>query len=156
MKPRSRIRHKGRKISGTFTALPHVVQDSENWRRCSSTAIKLLLDIARLYRSNNNGDLAPATLKSKPASEARTNALRELCHYGLLRLTRQGGLGFPSLYALTWHPIDFCGGKLDCDATTVAPGDWAELKPPYQRRKKPRASSKIEAIRFENRTFRHH
>lgn len=156
MKPHNRQRQKGRKISGTFTALPHTIQDSANWQQCSGTAIKLLLDLARLYRGDNNGDLAPATLKSKPASEALTSALRELCHYGLLRLTRQGGLGFPSLYALTWHPIDHCGGKLDCGATTLAPGDWAVPKSRYERPKKQRASSKIEVTRFENRIYRHH
>jgi hypothetical protein len=52
--------------------------------------------------------------------------LKELVHFGLIEMTRQGGLNRCSLYALTWRPIDDCKGKLDCAATKNASGKWKE------------------------------
>lgn len=143
MKPRDRRRHKGRREGGTFTAIPHAVQDSENWRQCSGTAIKMLCDLARQYRGKNNGDLCAAlsvlSAYGWTSPETVMFALRELRHYGFIVLTRQGGLHGASLYALTWHAIDECGGKLGCvKPGNVAPGGWKELKPPFQRPPKKR------------------
>ena len=137
MKPRSRRKHKGRSESGTFTMIPHAVQDSANWRQCSATAIKMLCDLARQYNGRNNGDLCAALSILRRYGwrhpETVLWALRELRHYGLLVLTRQGGLLAPSLFAVTWHAIDDCGGKLDCAATTVAPGQWKEPRERFKR-----------------------
>lgn len=145
MRPRSRQKHKGRTESGSFTRLPHALQDSANWQQCSATGIKLLLDIARQYKGRNNGDLCAALSVLRPrgwrSSDTVGTALRELRHYGLLLLTRQGGLHRPSLYALTWHPIDDCGGKLDVAATNVAPGDWKEARQPFVRPSKKREAT---------------
>lgn len=129
MKPRGRQKHKGRRESGTFLSFPHAVMDSDNWRSCSATAIKLLCDLARQYNGRNNGDLCAALTVLRPrgwkSSETLMNAHRELEHYGLITLTRQGGLYFgPNLYALTWQSIDECEGKLHVSATKVAPGTW--------------------------------
>lgn len=139
MPPRSRAKHKGRSEGG-FSAIPHVVQDSANWKKCGGTAIKLLCDLVRQYNGRNNGDLCPALLKQKgwKAPETLHWAQRELRHYGLIDLTRQGGLNRASLYALTWHPIDDCGGKLDCAATRIAPGTWREERERFKRPKKKR------------------
>ena len=140
MRPEPRYRHKGRKDSGSFLLLPHAVMDSSGWRQCNGTAIKLLLDMARKFNGRNNGDLcAAASVLPGLAPETRTRALRELRHYGLLLLTRQGGLHGPSLFALTWHPIHDCGGKLDATPTTKPPGDWKGEKPPFRpaRKKSP-------------------
>lgn len=137
MKPRDRRRHKGRSEGGTFSKIPHAVQDSPNWHRCRATAIKLLLALVRQYNGRNNGDLcASASVLQRHGlnrSGANPVAARELRHYGLIVLTRQGGLHGPSLYALSWHAIDNCGGKLDCTPTYVAPGDWRTLREPFKR-----------------------
>ena len=131
-KPRSRSKHKGRSESGSFTAIPHAVQDSANWRACSGTAIKLLCELARQYNGHNNGDLGAAItvlkLRGWKSSDTLNNALHELRHYGLIELTRQGGLNMPSLYAVTWHAIDDCKGKLDCAGTRKPSGDWKEQR----------------------------
>lgn len=131
-----RTRFKGRS-GGTFTAIPHAVQDSENWRKCSHPAIRLLLDLARQFKGHNNGDLCAAMKTLAPmgwtSSDTVTVALKELRHYGLITLTRQGGLHRASLYAITWHPIDPCDGKLDVMPTSVAPGDWKISKPTFRR-----------------------
>lgn len=146
-RPRSRLKTKGRREGGSFVLFPHAVMDSPNWRRCSATAIKLLCDLARQYNGRNNGDLTAALSTLRPrgwsSPETLTNAYRELLHYGLILLTRQGGMHACSLYALTWQPIDECGGKLDCNATSVPPGDWKQpvterfRRPPKKRRSAP-------------------
>ena len=139
MKPRDRRRHKGRREGGTFTAIPQAVQDSDNWRQCSATAVKMLCDLTRQYTGRNNGDLCGALTTLRPYGwkhdETIGNALRELRHYGFILLTRQGGLGIgPNLYALAWRAIDECGGKLqEVTPGQVAPGGWKEPKPPYRR-----------------------
>lgn len=138
MKPRSRQKHKGRKETGTFTRLPHAVQDSPNWALASGTAIKLLLDIARQYNGHNNGNLCASisVLRSRDwkSPAVLTWAKRELLHYGFIAETKIGGLGIgPSLYAVTWHPIDDCKGKHHCASTTVASGEWKEPKPQFSR-----------------------
>lgn len=142
MKGRSRLRSKGRREGGSFTAIPHAVQDSPNWRQCSGTGIKLLCDLARQYNGRNNGDLCGALSVLKHcgwnSGDTVGHALRELRHYGLLALTRQGGLHGPSLYALTWNPIDDCGGKLERPSTVTPPGDWKQPREPYRRPPKKR------------------
>ena len=128
MKPRDRGKHKGRRETGTYTGIPHAVQDCANWAACSGTAIKMLCDVARQYNGKNNGDLCGALSVLQrygwKSDDTVFWALRELRYYGLIVLTRQGGLHAPSLYAVTWHAIDACGGKLDCAETTTPPGDW--------------------------------
>jgi hypothetical protein len=130
---RNRWRSKGRRESGTFFALPHDVMDSENYKRLSAHAQKLLLDIGRQYNGSNNGDLCCSwsVMKARGwhSKDTLDRARRDLLHHGVIMLTRQGGRGFPSLYALTWQPIDECKGKLEVNATQVAPGDWKEPKP---------------------------
>lgn len=137
MKPRSRQKHKGRREGGTFAALPHVVLDSANWRNCSAPAIKLLCELARQFNGHNNGDLCAtlSLLKTRgwKSSDTISWALKELRHYGLIALTRQGGLLGPSLFALTWIAIDECGGKLEVPVTKVAPGDWKQVRCRYKR-----------------------
>jgi hypothetical protein len=132
------MRHKGRREGGTFTALPHALQDCPNWRQCSATAIKLLCDLARQYNGRNNGDLCASMTTLRPYGWTRSGtvllALAELRHYGFLLLTRQGGLHQCSLFALSWNPIHDCGGKLECPPTTTPSGDW---KQPRERFKRP-------------------
>lgn len=129
-KPRSRRKHKGRKEFGGFSAIPHAVQDSANWCNASPNAIKLLIAIARAYNGKNNGDLCAAfSLMKKRGWSSQTTldwGLKELQHYGLIQKTRQGDLTKkPSLYALTWLPIDDIGQKLElCSHSPVASGLW--------------------------------
>lgn len=136
---KSRQRIKGRKESGRFVAIPHAVMVCENWHRCSGTGIKLLLALAKQFNGNNNGDLCAA--RSVLGSEGWTSAgvlndgLRELEHYGLIEKTRQGGMHRASLYALTWKPIDYCGGKLDGPATKVPSGAYRVTRPKFRKSK---------------------
>ena len=153
MKSRDRRKHKGRSEGGRFSLIPYAVQDSPNWHRCGGTAIKLLLALTRQYNGGNNGDLcASASVLEHfglKRSGANPLALCELRHYGLIVLSRQGGLHAPNLYALSWHAIDDCGGKLDCSATHVAPSDWRTPREAFRRPpKKQNASTESVAHRY--------
>lgn len=89
-------------------------------------ALKLLIDLGAQYNGYNNGDLCAAmsVLRHRAwnsNSQIRA-ALNELQERNLIMETKRGGLGIgPNLYALTWRPIDECGGKLDVQPTNNPP-----------------------------------
>lgn len=127
----TRQKHKGRRESGNFAALPHVVIDSTDFRGLSGSALKVLIGLLRQYRGSNNGDLSASFTHAKDwgigSKTTLANALDELQTANLITRTREGRFikpgGCCALYAVTWRPIDECGGKLEVSAT---------LKPPRQ------------------------
>lgn len=133
----------GRKES--FALIPGQVIHSVNWSRASKPCRALVTDIAVQYSGFNNGDLTASISVLRPlgwtSSDTLRALLREAEHYGLLVLTRQGGLLIgASLYALGWKPINACNdrktgtSKLD-DPTMVGvtPRRWQVPQPKYQR-----------------------
>jgi len=125
---RSRAKHKGRIESGSFFAWPRAVAESDAYRSASAPAVKMLNDLCFQFRGNNNGDMTAAWRVMKTlgwkSRDTLNKALRELLELGLIEKTRQGWKHRCSLYALTWLPIDECGGKLDVPATRVPSGLW--------------------------------
>jgi hypothetical protein len=134
---RSRQKMTGRREAGQYTGLPHAVQDSANFRMLSGSAEKVLLAIARQYNGHNNGDLCATyqfmRQRGIRSPDTLSSAIRELRHYGLVELTRQGGRHAPSLYALTWRAVDECKGKLEVAATKVASSFWRQEREPFVR-----------------------
>ena len=122
------LRSKGRKESGSFLAIPHAVLRSPNFIALSSSGVKLLIDLATEYKGTNNGDLCATWSMMKKrgwkSQDTLNRALRELISRGMIVKTRQGGLNYASLYALSWRRIDECGGKLDISSTIAPPGNW--------------------------------
>ena len=120
----------------SFVGIPHECANHSNFKRLSAHAVKLLLDIAVQYRGNNNGDLTIAfslmKLREWKSEETLNKAKRELLHYGWIVLTRQGGKNLPSLYAVTWNPINECKGKLDVKETRKSLGHWKEVKQKFR------------------------
>ena len=127
---RTRRKIMGRADSGGYLMLPHAVLASPNYRTLSAHAVKLLCDLGSQFKGGNNGDLcATWSLMHARGWKSRDTlgkALAELLHYGMIQQTRQGGLHQCSLYALTWHMIDECKGKLDCAPTRVPSGKWRQ------------------------------
>jgi len=125
---RTRHKLKGRVDGGGFLMLPHAVMDSPRYAGLSGSAVKLLADLGRQYRGHNNGDLSAAWKIMQPrgwkSRDTLSRALAELLAAGMIEKTRQGGLHLCSLFALTWHAIDECSGKLDVPPTRVASGLW--------------------------------
>ncbi|MGN6479887.1 hypothetical protein [Luteibacter sp.] len=143
---KKRWKEKGRSgYEGPFARIPHDLQDSENWAQCGGTAIKLLCALVRQFNGRNNGDLCASikVLSTRGWRSADTLhwSLKELEHFGFIELTRQGGRNLPNLYALTWRPIDECGGKLDRSPTSKASDVWKLPKAAFKRPQKNTSSS---------------
>lgn len=108
-------------------AIPQTVYDSADFIGLSGSALRLLIDIYTQYNGKNNGDLTAAMSVLKERGWTSRNglnkSLQELLDARLLVRTREGQ--FPklcALYAVTWHNIDECQGKLlnvDPTATPV-------------------------------------
>lgn len=111
-------------------SIPHFVLESPQWGRMDAFALKLLWELARQYRGNNNGDLSATavTLKDRSATwsskDTLPKKLRYLEDHGWIVKTRQGGRHACSLYAVTWWPVDHCEGKHHHPAETKASHAW--------------------------------
>lgn len=124
---RTLAKSKGRTASGTFAALPHVMMDCEDFRTLSGGALKVLLGLLRQYRGGNNGDLSASFTQAEGwgigSKSTLTKALEELQQCSLIIKTREGRFTRPggccALFALSWRPIDECGGKLEVTPTAT-------------------------------------
>ncbi|MGK0489014.1 MAG: hypothetical protein ACJAXB_002205 [Candidatus Endobugula sp.] len=127
--PNSYAKAKGRNEKGRFVALPHHCLNHENYIRMNDKAKTLIVNVALQYNGSNNGDLCIAfSMMKKQGWKSKQTlylAINELLHYGWLVRTRIGGLNkMPNLYAITFHSIDECKGKLDIKATKTPLGTW--------------------------------
>lgn len=108
-------------IAGRWTALPHVVIHSKEYRGLGFAARALLFDIAAQYNATNNGKLVCCMKYLKPlgwtSNDTITRALRELLFSGLLIQTRQGmkpPCSQAAWFAIGWFGLDVRTG-LDID-----------------------------------------
>lgn len=133
---KNNVTHKGRRVSGGFLMVPHEVLRSPAYVSLSPSAVKLLVDIAGQFTGKNNGDLTACMATMKPKGWRSTSTLQrakdELLRAGMIETTRQGGMNLgPTLYAVTWKPIDPCEDKRgnrrhDATPTKVASGLWRD------------------------------
>jgi hypothetical protein len=113
-----------------YLALPKALMEHPDFRELSTRATKVLMRLCSQYNGKNNGDLA-ATVKMMEswggmAKGTLAAALTELRERNLIIKSRTHYKGRdgarPTLYAITWVPIDPCTGKgLDIDDTDKAP-----------------------------------
>lgn len=133
-------------IKGGFSGIPRVVMDHPDYLNLSGNAVKLLNELARQYRGNNNGDLTLAYsllknrgFRSKGTIERNRD---ELIQARLVTKTREGRFANPrgvcALYALTWHPIDECNNKLDVNPTIRPPRQFSVENISLENNKNPR------------------
>lgn len=101
------------KIQGRFTALPHNVIFSVEFRKLTHAAKSLLFDIAAQYNGRNNGRLVACSKYLKPlgwnSNDTVNRGLTQLENGGFLFMTRQGmgpPMSQPSWYALGWLGLD--------------------------------------------------
>ena len=135
-KRKSRPNATGRSETVRFLRLPRPVYDSDNFRKLSASAVKLLIDMAIQYNGGNNGDLQaslnPMRQRGWRSSSTLNRARQELVYYGFIELTRQGGLGCCSLYAITWEGIDHCNGKIQVPSTKVGSRLFEQSQPKFR------------------------
>ena len=136
---------KGKRDGGAFIAIPLSVLNGGAYLLASAHARMLLFDLAVQYRGNNNGDLSAAWSQMHArgwrSKETLTKAKRELQELGLIVETRMGARpNKASLYAVTWHALDDCGGKLEITAHSFQRGAY-KLRDPL-----PMPSRKVHAL----------
>lgn len=135
--------------SPPFSRFFHLVHDSESYARLPPRAVKLLLDVLRFYNGRNNGDIAITRKLMLPlgwrSKDQLHKATIELEHYGFLKKSRQGGRHLCSLFALTFLPVDECGGKHDLTPSKTATDEWKVKQPnkPHFQKTLPRATGNI-------------
>ena len=133
---RQRPNAKGRSHTVPFMRLPRPVYNSDNFKKLSASALKLLVDITVQYNGGNNGDLHaslnPMRSRGWKSSSTLNRARQELVYYGFIELTRQGGLGCCSLYAITWEGIDDCNGKIRVPTTKVGSRLFEQSRPRFK------------------------
>jgi hypothetical protein len=83
------------------------------------------------FNGQNNGDLCAAAGVMKKlgwnSKRQLMEARKELEHYGLIRVTRQGGrTKTPTLYAVTFINIHYCKGKHHHSTTETPTLDWRQ------------------------------
>lgn len=107
---------------GRFTALPHNVIHSKEYRSLGYSARALLFDIAAQYIGTNNGMLVACEKYLKPlgwnSNGTISKAIKDLVASGLLVQTRQGmrpPYSQAAWFALGWFSLDVMSG-LDIDA----------------------------------------
>jgi hypothetical protein len=122
-----------RRERGGFVPLPFAVIRSQSFASLSAQAVKLLCDLLAQYRGDNNGDLCASwTLMARRGWKSRDTlrkAVLELLAQGWLVVSRRGGRHQATLYAVTFYAIDYCGGRLDIQATGAPLGDWKKGEP---------------------------
>ena len=136
--------------AGGFLALPAALLNCTKYRALSSSAVKLLIDIAGQYNGKNNGDLCAAWKVMHPKgwkSEATLNkAKKELLAAGFIAQTRAGRLpNLCSLYGITWQALN-SSSKLDIGPNGFPVGAWAQL-PPETVKKNETATTETVVIR---------
>lgn len=110
----ARSKHKQK---ASFAGIPRVVMDSPDYTGLSGNAIRLLNELAYQFKGANNGDLCASwtlmKIRGFSSKTTLTKVIRELKTADLIIETRQGQFikSVPTLYALTWLPINECKGK---------------------------------------------
>lgn len=116
-----------------FLYIPVEVLKSEACRTLPPSALKVLCCLGAQFSGFNNGDMAiarPITAEFGMRSRRQiTDGAKLLEGRGLIIKTRQGGNNRCNLYAVTWHAIDYCKGKLEVPETKVAGNEWKKWKP---------------------------
>lgn len=101
---------KPEQIAGSYSAIPHVVLDSNAFMGATDKAKSLLFAIIRQLNGKNNGHLHLAKKwlynQGWTCDEGNRKAKKELIERGLIVQTKQGGLNMGAdLFAVTWLPI---------------------------------------------------
>ena len=120
--------------TGGVAVIPNCVLENKRYTTLTWSAKGILTNIVGQYRGHNNGDLC-ATLSvfkkyGLTSQDTLTKAIKQLEKNGLIERTRQGGkdwatgANLPTLYSITWQPIDECNGKLDVGSTTKPAVDF--------------------------------
>jgi hypothetical protein len=130
--PARRAKATGKGRDPGFLMLTRNVTESPEFNALSGNATKLLIQLAQEYRPGKNGNLSCAwgdmSKRGWRSPGTLQDAKRELLDGGWIICTRQGGKNLCSLFAVTWWPVDECGGIHDYPPERVASNAWRKTK----------------------------
>lgn len=151
----NRQRAKGRREYSSFSAWPHECAQHSNFLTMSVHAKALLFCLLGQYKGNNNGDLDVTFHRMGKEGWGSRNTVEkartELEQRGWIVRTRQGWRHRCSLYAVTFQPVNECGGKLEEPSNITSLGFWKEGRNPWLERQ-----LKSRPTRIENKSDRQH
>ena len=103
--------HDTNRDSGPFVAMPLAVLDCPAYLNLSHPAARLLMDIARQYRRDNNGQLLASRVhlleRGWKSHDTVARAVKELVAAGFIHQTVMGHRpNKASWYAVTWRTLD--------------------------------------------------
>lgn len=114
--PAANINAKGRRKTAPFVGIPKAVLATRKYAQLSGWDVKLLLDLVSQYNGRNNGDLCAVWTDSDTFTGMRSRGWRSkgtlyrsihnLIAAGFIQVTRKGGEHKPTLYGITWEPVD--------------------------------------------------
>lgn len=130
----SKSRKSRRGKAWQFVALPHYVLDCHAFHNLSNSAKALLLEVARQYNGQNNGDLTvmykQLNLRGWSSNDVISKAKAELLNCGFIQETRKGARpNKASLYALTWQPLNIME-KYEMGINSFRKNAFLENQPP--------------------------
>ena len=110
----SRTKKKFTNNPGGYITIDRYVIRCEAFKLLRSSSIKLLVLMSHDYNGKNNGDISVPFSKYKGffrSSQTLFNARDELERLGFIAVNAYGGMSYggtklPTLYALTWLPVD--------------------------------------------------
>lgn len=112
---RKLLKMKGRATHNDFLGIPKYVCKSPEFGQLGAWPLKLLVEIARHYNGNNNGNLSCSYTQLKDrgfnSSSTLDKAKKHLLDNGWIITTRTGNRARCSLYAVTWWAIHECPGS---------------------------------------------
>ena len=117
-----------------YIQLYYYILNCPAYRSLSHPARSLLIDIAKQYNGNNNGDLCTTMSILKPlgwrSHDVVDRAKAELLERGFIQETRKGKRpNIASLYAITWQPLNPMD-KLEVSPNDYKPKAFMYYKPP--------------------------
>jgi len=125
---RNRQKTKGRRNFKPFKSMPTECMKSDKYFNLKPYAKVLLWEFCYQYNGYNNGDLCAAySMLEKRGWKSKgtvDRSKKELLRSGWIEVSRRGGKNQCHLYALTFHAIDDCNGKLDIHPTVTPSHMW--------------------------------
>jgi hypothetical protein len=99
---------------GGFAGIPRYVIETDTYKSLKYSSQSLLLLITYQFKGSNNGDLSASYSTYKDyfkSTQTLFNARDELERKGLIAVNSYGGMSYggfklPTLYALTWLPVN--------------------------------------------------
>ena len=129
----SRGQSRKKQARARYISIDFAVLEHPDFYEANPRCHKMLLYLLRQFNGKNNGDFTAAYSVLKKfgfkSKDTIASTLEELIARGLIVRTREAKFQNPNatcaLYAVTWFPINECGGKLDVKPTTKVVRNFA-------------------------------